>query len=218
MPQSQKITTAVIAAAGQATRMWPASKVFPKELFPLGKIPVVVHIVWEFIEAGVEDVVIVAAAHNKGYVAALFDRSVSPPPKLANDPLVRRFQESLERCRLSIIEQSGSYGNGTPLLDAARQFPLRPRERVTFEYVLLNGVNDAPEHAREVARRVHDIRCKVNLIAFNPGPGVPYTMPTEERVLQFQSVLTSAGVLAFIRRPRGRDIYAACGQLKRTVA
>ena len=104
------------------------------------------------------------------------------------------------------------------LLDAARQFPLRPRERVTFEYVLLNGVNDAPEHAREVARRLHDIRCKVNLIAFNPGPGVPYTMPTDERVLEFQSVLTSAGVLAFVRRPRGRDIYAACGQLKRTVA
>src|SRR5437879_5596752 len=111
--------------------MWPASKVFPKELFPLGKIPVVVHIVWEFLEAGITDIVIVAAAHNKNYVAALFDRSVSPPPKLANDPLVRRFQESLERCRLSIIEQSGSYGNGTPLLDAARQFGI---ERCVYAF------------------------------------------------------------------------------------
>ena len=103
------------------------------------------------------------------------------------------------------------------LLDTARAFPLRPRERLTFEYVLLEGVNDAPEHARELARRVRDIRCKVNLIAFNPGPGVPYSMPIHERVLAFRSILTGTGIPAFIRRPRGRDIYAACGQLKRTL-
>jgi 23S rRNA (adenine2503-C2)-methyltransferase len=107
--------------------------------------------------------------------------------------------------------------NVEALLNAARNFPLRPRERLTFEYVLLAGVNDAPEHAREVARRVRDIRCKVNLIAFNPGPGVAYTMPEHGRVLEFQSILTNSGISAFIRRPRGRDIYAACGQLKRTV-
>ena len=104
------------------------------------------------------------------------------------------------------------------LLSAARQFPLRARELLTFEYVLLNGVNDEPEHAREVARRVNGIRCKVNLIAFNPGPGVSYTMPAHDRVLGFQSILMGAGVPTFIRRPRGRDIYAACGQLKRTVS
>ena len=104
------------------------------------------------------------------------------------------------------------------LLDAARKFPLRERERLTFEYVLLEGVNDAPEHAREIVRRVRDIRCKVNLIAFNPGPGVPYRMPIHTRVLEFQSILTDSGVPAFIRRPRGRDIYAACGQLKRTLS
>ena len=104
------------------------------------------------------------------------------------------------------------------LLDAARQFPLRPRELLTFEYVLLEGVNDAPEDAREVAGRVAGIRCKVNLIAFNPGPGVSYSMPVHERVLEFQSILAGAGLPTFIRRPRGRDIYAACGQLKRTVS
>jgi 23S rRNA (adenine2503-C2)-methyltransferase len=104
------------------------------------------------------------------------------------------------------------------LLDAARAFPLRPRERLTFEYVLLEGVNDAPEHAREVADRVRDIRCKVNLIAFNPGPDVPFTMPDQDRVLTFQKTLIDAGIPAFVRRPRGRDIYAACGQLKRTVS
>jgi 23S rRNA (adenine2503-C2)-methyltransferase len=108
--------------------------------------------------------------------------------------------------------------NTEALLDAARAFPLRPRERLTFEYVLLDGVNDAPEHAREVADRVRDIRCKVNLIAFNPGPDVPFTMPDQHRVLTFQKTLIDAGVPAFVRRPRGRDIYAACGQLKRTVS
>jgi 23S rRNA (adenine2503-C2)-methyltransferase len=104
------------------------------------------------------------------------------------------------------------------LMQAARDFPLRNRERITFEYVLLDGVNDAPEHAREVAELVRGIRCKVNLIALNPGPGVEFGTPAETRVLAFQNVLTKAGVPAFIRRPRGRDIYAACGQLKRTVA
>jgi 23S rRNA (adenine2503-C2)-methyltransferase len=107
------------------------------------------------------------------------------------------------------------------LLDAAREFMRtagRPRERLTFEYVLLEGVNDRPEHAREVGSRIKDIPCKVNLIAFNPGPGVPFTMPIHERVLEFQAILVAAGVPTFIRRPRGRDIYAACGQLKRTVA
>ena len=104
------------------------------------------------------------------------------------------------------------------LVDAARQFPLRARELLTFEYVLLEGVNDAPEHAREVAQRVKGIRCKVNLIAFNPGPGVSYTMPAHDRVLEFQSILVGAGLPTFIRRPRGRDIYAACGQLKRTLS
>ena len=108
--------------------------------------------------------------------------------------------------------------NVESLLDAAAQFPLRPRERLTFEYVLLAGINDAPDHARELIPRLRDIRCKVNLIAFNPGPGVPHNMPTHERVLEFQSVLSDAGLPVFIRRPRGRDIYAACGQLKRTVA
>jgi 23S rRNA (adenine2503-C2)-methyltransferase len=103
------------------------------------------------------------------------------------------------------------------LMHAARQFPLRNRERITFEYVLLRDVNDAPEHAREVVELVRGIRCKINLIALNPGPGIGFQMPDPHRVQQFQQVLTAAGIPAFIRRPRGRDIYAACGQLKRTV-
>ena len=103
------------------------------------------------------------------------------------------------------------------LMAAARDFPLRTREWITFEYVLLGGVNDTPENAREAAELLRGMRCKVNLIALNPGPGIDFTTPGEERVASFQKILREAGIPAFVRRPRGRDIYAACGQLKRTV-
>jgi 23S rRNA (adenine2503-C2)-methyltransferase len=107
--------------------------------------------------------------------------------------------------------------NLAELMTAAREFPLRPRERLTFEYVLLAGVNDAPEQAREVTELVRGIRAKVNLIALNPGTELPYRTPEQERVLAFQGILVGAGIPTFVRRPRGRDIFAACGQLKRTV-
>ena len=102
------------------------------------------------------------------------------------------------------------------LMAALREFPLRNRERLTFEYVLLGGVNDGVQHAREMVDLIRGLRAKVNLIALNSGPEIPFSTPSDERVLAFQSVLTRAGIPAFVRRPRGRDIYAACGQLKRT--
>jgi 23S rRNA (adenine2503-C2)-methyltransferase len=104
------------------------------------------------------------------------------------------------------------------LLTAAREFPLRTRERLTFEYVLLDGVNDKEQNAKEVVTLLHGLPAKVNLIALNPGPGIPFGTPSQEHVLSFQRILVDSGVPAFIRRPRGRDIYAACGQLKKTVA
>ncbi len=103
------------------------------------------------------------------------------------------------------------------LMAAAREYPLRTREWITFEYVLLAGVNDRPENAKEVVELLRGLRCKVNLIAFNPGPGIDFATPEAERVAAFQATLREAGIPAFVRRPRGRDIYAACGQLKRTV-
>ena len=102
------------------------------------------------------------------------------------------------------------------LLAALRDFPLRNRERLTFEYVLLGGVNDSVTHARELVELIRGLRAKVNLIALNPGAEIPFSMPESEAVMAFQSVLTGAGIPAFVRRPRGRDIYAACGQLKHT--
>jgi len=103
------------------------------------------------------------------------------------------------------------------LMSAAREFPLRTREWITFEYVLLGDVNDTPENAREVSELLRGLRCKVNLIALNPGPGIDFTTPPAEQVVAFQKILRDTGIPAFLRRPRGRDIYAACGQLKRTV-
>jgi 23S rRNA (adenine2503-C2)-methyltransferase len=105
------------------------------------------------------------------------------------------------------------------VMDAVRKVPLRPRERLTFEYVLLGGVTDQPEHAREVARLVRraGLPAKVNMIAWNPGPGVPYEMPRAEAVDTFRAALAAEGIPVYLRKPRGRDIYAACGQLKRTV-
>lgn len=103
------------------------------------------------------------------------------------------------------------------LMQAAREFPLRNRERVTFEYVLLHNVNDLRENAEEVVGLLRGVRARVNLIALNPGPGIDFETPADEGVAAFQKVLRDAGVLTFVRRPRGRDIYAACGQLKRTV-
>lgn len=105
------------------------------------------------------------------------------------------------------------------VVEAVRKVRLRPRERVTFEYVLLGGVTDRPEHAREVARLVRrtGLPAKVNLLAWNPGPGIAYATPETAAVEEFRRVLANAGIPVYLRRPRGRDIYAACGQLKRTV-
>lgn len=100
------------------------------------------------------------------------------------------------------------------LIEACAQYPLRPWEMLTFEYVLLRGVNDTDEDARRVRKLLANLRCKVNLIALNPGPGIPFETPDPERVASFQEIVR-AGIPCFVRRPRGLDIYAACGQLKR---
>lgn len=103
------------------------------------------------------------------------------------------------------------------LMDACRTYPLRNWEHLTFEYVLLGGVNDSDADARRVVRLVSHLKCKVNLIALNPGPDIPYVTPAPERVASFQNIVKRA-VPCFVRRPRGLDIYAACGQLKRMAA
>src|SRR5579863_3075705 len=102
------------------------------------------------------------------------------------------------------------------LMDACKAYPLRPWEKLTFEYVLLKGVNDTDADARRVVKLLANLNCMVNLIALNPGPGIPFETPDRERVHSFQEIVRRA-VPCFIRKPRGRDIFAACGQLKREV-
>jgi 23S rRNA (adenine2503-C2)-methyltransferase len=102
------------------------------------------------------------------------------------------------------------------LLDACRAYPLRAWESLTFEYVLLRGVNDSDDDARRVARMLANVRAKVNLIALNPGPEIPFEKPDPERVSSFQQIVRRS-LQCFVRKPRGLDIFAACGQLKRSV-
>ncbi|MDF1553419.1 MAG: 23S rRNA (adenine(2503)-C(2))-methyltransferase RlmN [Deferrisomatales bacterium] len=100
------------------------------------------------------------------------------------------------------------------LLDTLRQLPLPPRARYTIEYVLLGGVNDTLEDARRLVRLLSDIRCKVNLIAYNPHPDSAYRAPEPGAVEAFQSYLLGRNFTAVLRKSRGQDILAACGQLK----
>jgi len=99
------------------------------------------------------------------------------------------------------------------LIAQLSQYPLKPRERLTFEYVLLGGVNDAPEHARELVRLLSRVKGKVNLIAYNPSPELPYEAPDPARVEAFQKILWDKGVTVTLRKSKGQDISAACGQL-----
>ena len=107
--------------------------------------------------------------------------------------------------------------NIAALLEALSTIPLRNREWITFEYVLLGGINDSLQHADELIALVSGTRCKINLIVWNSGPNMPFHEPAQSGVSAFQKRIMAAGIPAYIRRPRGRDIYAACGQLKRTI-
>jgi len=141
--------------------------------------------------------------------------------RFAAEPVRPRLAISLNASNNAVRESVMPITRKWPIeavIDAARGMPLRSREKITFEYVLLGGVNDSIVHADEVVALVRraGFPAKVNLIVWNPGPGIPYHQPAEEDVARFQQRLIARGVPAFLRRPRGRDIYAACGQLKKT--
>ncbi len=129
-------------------------------------------------------------------------------PKLAIS-----LNASSEEQRTAIMPITKKY-RLADLLEACKAYPLRSGERITFEYVLLGGINDTETDARRVVSLLGQLRAKVNLIALNPGPGIPFETPDPERVTRFHSIV-SRSMPCFVRKPRGRDIYAACGQLKR---
>jgi 23S rRNA (adenine2503-C2)-methyltransferase len=132
-------------------------------------------------------------------------------PKLAVS-----LNASNDQVRESIMPITRKW-NIAALLEALSTIPLRNREWITFEYVLLGGINDSLQHADELIALVSGMRCKINLIVWNSGPNMPFHEPPQSGVAAFQKRIIAAGIPAYIRRPRGRDIYAACGQLKRTV-
>jgi 23S rRNA (adenine2503-C2)-methyltransferase len=145
------------------------------------------------------------------------DKFAQEPPEL-RPHLAISLNAPNDEIRTQVMPINSKWNIGS-LIAAVKKIKLRPRERITFEYVLLGGVTDRPEHAAEVAHLVHrtGLPAKVNLIAWNPGPGIPYAMPSPAAVEDFRLRLVAEGIPAFLRQPRGRDIFAACGQLKRTV-
>jgi 23S rRNA (adenine2503-C2)-methyltransferase len=145
------------------------------------------------------------------------------------EPAIRRFANEAVRPKLALSLNASNDAirerimpvtrkwNIAALLAAIQSIPLGKREYVTFEYVLLGGVNDQPQHAREVLSLLAGMKAKVNLIVWNPGPGIDFREPTAADIAVFHRMLIDGGIPTFTRKPRGRDIYAACGQLKRTV-
>ena len=136
--------------------------------------------------------------------------------RLATEPLMPNLAISLhsttEDQRDMLVPINRKYGLNE-LLDACRRFPLKRRERITFEYVMLQDVNDTPEDARRLVRLLHGIRGKVNLLPLNEAAGIPFERPSDERVNRFARILSEHGVIVSVRKSRGRDIRAACGQL-----
>lgn len=135
--------------------------------------------------------------------------------ELVRPRLAVSLNASDEKSREELMPITRKYSLAS-LLEACARYPLRPWERLTFEYVLLRGVNDSDDDARRVVRLLANLNCKLNLIALNPGPGIPYEIPEPERVASFQAIARKS-FPCFVRKPRGRDIFAACGQLKRSL-
>jgi len=146
---------------------------------------------------------------TSGIVPRMLDLGQEPMrPKLAIS-----LNASTEEQRSALMPLNRKYPL-KELLRACRAYPLRPREHLTFEYVLLDGINDSDSDAARVGDLIRGIRAKVNLIPYNPGPEFSYRPSPLERVLAFQQVLRERHVPAFIRISRGQDISAACGQLR----
>ena len=136
--------------------------------------------------------------------------------RLAREPLMPNLAVSLHATtdaqRTALVPPNTRYPL-VAILEACRRFPLKKRSRITFEYVMLDTVNDSPEDARRLVKLLSGIKAKVNLIPLNPAPGIPYDRPSDERVDRFAQILADRYITVSVRKSRGRDIRAACGQL-----
>jgi 23S rRNA (adenine2503-C2)-methyltransferase len=136
--------------------------------------------------------------------------------RLAAEPVMPNVAISLhapiDEGRQQLVPIARKYGI-REIIDVCKRFPLKRRSRITFEYVLLAGVNDSPEDARQLARLLAGVKAKVNLIPLNAAPGIPFGRPTDAAVDRFARVLADHRLIVSVRKSRGRDIRAACGQL-----
>jgi 23S rRNA (adenine2503-C2)-methyltransferase len=136
--------------------------------------------------------------------------------RLAHEPLMPNLAVSLhattDEQRTRLVPPNRKYPLEA-ILDACRRFPLKRRNRITFEYVLLDGVNDTPEDARRLVRLLSGLKAKVNLIPLNPAAGIPFDRPSDARVDRFAQILADRHLTVSVRKSRGQDIRAACGQL-----
>jgi 23S rRNA (adenine2503-C2)-methyltransferase len=136
--------------------------------------------------------------------------------RLAHEPLMPNLAISLhaptDALRGDLVPINRKYGIAE-IVEACKRFPLRRRSRITFEYVLLAGVNDSPEDARRLAKLIAGIKAKINLIPLNASAGIPFERPSEDAVDRFARILAERGITVSVRKSRGRDIRAACGQL-----
>jgi 23S rRNA (adenine2503-C2)-methyltransferase len=136
--------------------------------------------------------------------------------KLAREPVMPNLAISLHAPtdvqRGELVPLNKKYGVAD-IIDACKRFPLKRRNRITFEYVLLAGVNDRPEDARLLARVLAGVKSKVNLIPLNAAAGIPFERPSDEAIDRFAKILADHHLTVSVRKSRGRDIRAACGQL-----
>jgi 23S rRNA (adenine2503-C2)-methyltransferase len=136
--------------------------------------------------------------------------------RLAKEPVMPNIAISLhaptDALRAELVPLNKKYGVAD-IIAACQRFPLRKRRRITFEYVLLAGVNDSPDDARRLAKVLHGVKSKVNLIPLNAAPGIPFERPTDIAIDRFAKILADRGLIVSVRKSRGRDIRAACGQL-----
>jgi 23S rRNA (adenine2503-C2)-methyltransferase len=136
--------------------------------------------------------------------------------RLANEELMPNLAISLhattDEQRTELVPPNRKYPLAQ-ILETCREFPLKKRSRITFEYVMLKGVNDSADDARRLARLLTGIKAKVNLIPLNPAPGIPYERPSDSAVDRFAQILADRHLTVSVRKSRGQDIRAACGQL-----
>jgi 23S rRNA (adenine2503-C2)-methyltransferase len=136
--------------------------------------------------------------------------------RLAHEPIMPNLAISLhaptDAQRGELVPLNRKYGVAD-VIAACRKFPLKRRSRITFEYVLLAGVNDRAEDARRLAKLLAGVKSKVNLIPLNAAPGIPFERPSDAAIDAFAKILADRGLIVSVRKSRGRDIRAACGQL-----